>query len=100
MAGILRSLQENVQAFYVYALIINALALISRPVSHNQARVLIARHPLSTLKSERFYRSRFDSVEQLQGSIRQYIHYYNHHRIKTKLKGLSPVQYRTQAFST
>ncbi|MGB3741262.1 MAG: IS3 family transposase, partial [Castellaniella sp.] len=28
------------------------------------------------------------------------IHYYNHDRIKTKLKGLSPVQYRTQAFST
>ncbi|WP_175121080.1 IS3 family transposase, partial [Achromobacter spanius] len=25
-------------------------------------------------------------------------HYYNHHRIKLKLKGLSPVQYRTQAF--
>ncbi|WP_175121091.1 MULTISPECIES: IS3 family transposase, partial [Achromobacter] len=23
---------------------------------------------------------------------------YNHHRIKLKLKGLSPVQYRTQAF--
>ncbi|WP_310368141.1 IS3 family transposase, partial [Neobacillus drentensis] len=26
----------------------------------------------------------------------RYIHYYNHKRIKTKLKGLSPVQYRTQ----
>ncbi|WP_186193887.1 IS3 family transposase, partial [Burkholderia gladioli] len=25
------------------------------------------------------------------------IHYYNHERIKQKLKGLSPVQYRTQA---
>ncbi|MGX4640793.1 IS3 family transposase, partial [Massilia sp. SYSU DXS3249] len=25
-----------------------------------------------------------------------YIHYYNHDRIKMKLKGLSPVQYRTQ----
>ncbi|WP_175740333.1 IS3 family transposase, partial [Burkholderia ambifaria] len=24
------------------------------------------------------------------------IHYYNHDRIKLKLKGLSPVQYRTQ----
>ncbi|MGE4591278.1 IS3 family transposase, partial [Alcaligenes sp.] len=28
---------------------------------------------------------------------RQYIHYYNHERIRTKLKGLSPVQYRNQA---
>ncbi|MCI1593495.1 MULTISPECIES: IS3 family transposase, partial [Bacillaceae] len=26
-----------------------------------------------------------------------YIHYYNHKRIKTKLKGMSPVQYRTHA---
>ncbi|MGE7923620.1 IS3 family transposase, partial [Viridibacillus arvi] len=25
------------------------------------------------------------------------IHYYNHKRIKVKLKGLSPVQYRTKA---
>ncbi|WP_346062048.1 IS3 family transposase, partial [Halomonas salifodinae] len=30
----------------------------------------------------------------------RYIHYYNHERIKMKLKGLSPVQYRTQALST
>ncbi|MGB3424733.1 MAG: IS3 family transposase, partial [Castellaniella sp.] len=29
----------------------------------------------------------------------QYIHYYNHERIRTKLKGLSPVQYRTQALT-
>ncbi|MBJ7264556.1 MAG: IS3 family transposase [Burkholderiaceae bacterium] len=28
------------------------------------------------------------------------MHYYNHHRIKTKLKGLSSVQYRSQALST
>lgn len=52
-----------------------------------------------TLKSEFFYLNRFESVEQLQAGIRQYIHYYNHHRIKTKLKGLSPVQYRTQPSS-
>ncbi|MGB3288308.1 MAG: IS3 family transposase, partial [Burkholderiaceae bacterium] len=29
-----------------------------------------------------------------------YIHYYNHDRIRTKLKGLSPVQYRIQALAT
>ncbi|WP_175144720.1 IS3 family transposase, partial [Achromobacter ruhlandii] len=45
-----------------------------------------------------FHLNRFESIEQLQAGIRQYIHYYNHHRIKLKLKGLSPVQYRTQAF--
>ncbi|MDP6003697.1 IS3 family transposase, partial [Acinetobacter bereziniae] len=26
-----------------------------------------------------------------------YIHYYNHERIQIKLKGLSPVQFRTQS---
>lgn len=51
-----------------------------------------------TLKSELFYLQKFTSIEQLQASIRSYIHYYNHQRIKSKLKGLSPVQYRTQAF--
>ncbi|TBP67052.1 IS3 family transposase, partial [Klebsiella quasipneumoniae] len=30
-------------------------------------------------------------------AIDEYIHYYNHKRIKQKLKGLSPVEYRTQA---
>jgi transposase InsO family protein len=53
-----------------------------------------------TLKSEFFYLNRFESIEQLQAGIRQYIHYYNHDRIKIKLKGLSPVQYRIQALAT
>jgi len=50
-----------------------------------------------TLKSEFFYRERFDSVAQLQAGLADYIHYYNHERIKMKLGGLSPVAYRTQA---
>ncbi|MDR6585441.1 transposase InsO family protein [Herbaspirillum frisingense] len=50
-----------------------------------------------TLKSECFYLTRFSSIEQLQIELRKYMHYYNHHRIKSKLKGLSPVQYRTQS---
>ncbi|WP_151802473.1 IS3 family transposase, partial [Acinetobacter guillouiae] len=29
--------------------------------------------------------------------IHDYIHYYNHERIQIKLKGLSPVQFRTQS---
>lgn len=52
-----------------------------------------------TLKSEFFRLNRFSSVEQLQAGLRQYIHYYNHERIRLKLKGLSPVQYRTQPFA-
>jgi transposase InsO family protein len=50
----------------------------------------------ATLKSEFFYLNKFDSVAQLEDGLREYIHYYNHERIKTKLKGLSPIQYRTQ----
>lgn len=49
-----------------------------------------------TLKSEFFHLNEFDSVQQLQAGIGQYIHYYNHERIRLKLKGLSPVQYRAQ----
>ena len=49
-----------------------------------------------TLKSELFYLEKFTTVQELRQSIDEYIHYYNHQRIKVKLKGLSPVQYRTQ----
>jgi putative transposase len=50
----------------------------------------------AVLKSEFFYLNKFSSIEELKTGLRKYIHYYNHVRIKTKLKGLSPVQYRTQ----
>ncbi|WP_411546703.1 IS3 family transposase [Klebsiella pneumoniae] len=30
-------------------------------------------------------------------AVEDYIHYYNNERISLKLKGLSPVEYRTQA---
>jgi putative transposase len=51
----------------------------------------------SILKSELFYLKKFTSIEQLKHEIVQYIEYYNNDRIKLKLKGLSPVKYRTQA---
>lgn len=50
-----------------------------------------------TLKSEFFYLNKFTSFEQLETGLAEYIHYYNHDRIKLKLGGLSPVQYRMQA---
>ena len=50
----------------------------------------------AVLKSEFFHLNKFSSVDELQAGIKKYIHYYNHDRIKMKLKGLSPVQYRTQ----
>jgi putative transposase len=54
----------------------------------------------AVLKTEFFYLNKFSSVDELQRGIKQYIHYYNHERIKLKLKGLSPVQYRTQPLAT
>jgi putative transposase len=50
----------------------------------------------AVLKSEFFYLNKFTSIDQLEAGLTNYIHYYNHDRIKLKLKGLSPVQYRTQ----
>lgn len=47
-----------------------------------------------TLKSELFYLKKYQSVHQLKKEINEYIHYYNHHRIKSNLNGKSPVQYR------
>jgi len=54
----------------------------------------------ATLKTEFFYLENFTNIEQLKSSIQKYIHYYNNHRIKLNLKGLSPVQYRKQTFET
>ncbi|QVM91196.1 IS3 family transposase [Pseudomonas entomophila] len=52
-----------------------------------------------TLKSEFFYLKRFESVEELKAGLDEYIRYYNHDRIRLKLDGLSPVEYRAQAAS-
>ena len=46
------------------------------------------------LKSELFYSTKFNSVQQLKKEIKSYIKYYNHERIKMNLNGMSPVKYR------
>lgn len=53
----------------------------------------------AVLKSELFYLEQFDSIDVLRESLTNYIHYYNHHRIKLKLNGMSPVQYKTKALA-
>ncbi len=50
-----------------------------------------------TLKTECLYLEEYKSIRELRDAIDEYIYYYNHERIKQKLKGLSPVEYRTQA---
>ena len=56
----------------------------------------VAENFFGLLKTELFYLEKFDSVEQLEKAIVEYIDYYNNRRIKLKLNGLSPVQYRIQ----
>ena len=49
------------------------------------------------MKSEFLYLKEFISVSHFKQELSKYIYYYNNKRIKAKLKGMSPVQYRTHA---
>ena len=51
------------------------------------------------LKEELFHRVRFLNTDALAAAVEEYIHWYNTKRLSTKLKGLSPVQYRAQALA-
>jgi len=46
------------------------------------------------LKSELLYLRKFDSVDHFREKLEAYLKYYNEDRIKLKLDGMSPVQYR------
>lgn len=47
------------------------------------------------MKSELLYAEKFESPEAFMKALDEYIQYYNNKRIKSRLKGKSPVQYRT-----
>ena len=47
------------------------------------------------LKVEMFFGEKFESVNAFIDKLEEYIYYYNNKRISLKLKGMSPVQYRT-----
>ena len=51
------------------------------------------------LKTEMFYdqEDKYETLNDLIKAIDEYIYYYNYDRIKVKLKGLSPVDYRLQS---
>lgn len=49
------------------------------------------------LKVEMYNGEKFNSVDEFIEKLKEYIDYYNNDRISLKLKGLSPVQYRTQS---
>ena len=47
------------------------------------------------MKSELLYLQQFSDMDVFKQELRKYINYYNNDRIKLKLNGKSPVQYRT-----
>ncbi|MBE6721249.1 MAG: hypothetical protein E7572_02025 [Ruminococcaceae bacterium] len=49
-----------------------------------------------TVTAELPYLQKFDSMEQFKAALIEYLDYYNNRRIKAKLNGLSPVEYRIQ----
>ena len=50
-----------------------------------------------TLKAEYFHLDKPDSIDALEAGVHDYVHYYNHERIKLGLQGLSPVEYRLRS---
>lgn len=57
----------------------------------------LAENFFGLLKSELFYMKEYDTLEELEKEIIEYIEYYNNKRIKSKFKGMSPVQYRNHS---
>lgn len=49
------------------------------------------------MKQEMYYGVVYESFEALQLAVKEYIYYYNNKRIKEKLTGMSPIEYRKQA---
>ena len=49
------------------------------------------------LKVEMFYGEKFQTVDEFIHCLKEYIDYWNNERISLKLKGMSPVQYRTHS---
>ena len=55
----------------------------------------VMEHFFGLLKSELLYLQEFDSLAQFRTELEDYLDYYNNRRIKHKLNGLTPAQYRS-----
>ena len=49
------------------------------------------------MKAEYFHLAAPNSLDALETGGHDYVHYYNHERIKLGLQGLSPVEYRLRS---
>ncbi|MEO0061219.1 MAG: hypothetical protein RL343_837 [Actinomycetota bacterium] len=59
----------------------------------------VAENFFGHFKEEFLRQQSFTSLEQFKTQLDQYIHWFNNDRIRLKLKGLSPVEYRTQSLA-
>ena len=50
------------------------------------------------MKNELLYLNHYESIEEFEKELKQYIWWYNNKRIKLRLKGMSPAQYRAQYY--
>ena len=50
------------------------------------------------MKNELLYVNHFDSIEDFENELKKYIWWYNNKRIKLRLKGMSPAQYRAHYY--
>lgn len=57
----------------------------------------VAENFFALLKTEMYHNNHFKDANDLIEQIEEYIEYYNTKRIKAKLKGLTPIEYRNQA---
>lgn len=55
----------------------------------------VAENFFGIMKSELLYAEKLETPEVFMKALEEYIDYYNNKRIKSRLKGKSPVQYRT-----
>ncbi|MGD6994993.1 IS3 family transposase, partial [Sutcliffiella horikoshii] len=49
-----------------------------------------------TLKCEKYYLEKYETFDDLEEAIDEYIQFYNHDRYQKRLKGLSPLEYRAK----
>jgi transposase InsO family protein len=59
----------------------------------------VAENFFGHFKEEFLRQSTFTSMKQFKAELDAYIHWFNNDRIRLKLKGLSPVNYRTQSLA-
>ena len=50
------------------------------------------------MKNELLYINKYDNIEDFEKDLKKYILWYNNKRVKLRLKGMSPIQYRAQYY--